>query len=59
LIPGLPATLSYDEIRTYLISPFEQDRQGMAAAHQRTMDRMKAGYDPQDDELVFPKSGGR
>jgi hypothetical protein len=57
MFPGLPATLSYDEIRTYVRSPYQQDPQGMAAAHQRTMDRLKAaGYVPQDDELAFPKS---
>jgi biotin operon repressor len=60
MFPGLPSTLSYDEIRTHLSSPYQQDPQGMAAAHQRTMDRLKAaGYVPQDDELAFPKSGGR
>jgi hypothetical protein len=48
--PDLPAFLTFDEVRTYLHSPYEQDPQGMAVAHQRTMDRLKAaGYVPQDD----------
>lgn len=48
--PDLPASLTFDEVRAYLHSPFEQDPQGMAVAHQHTMDRLKAaGYVPQDD----------
>jgi hypothetical protein len=39
---------------------YQQDPQGMAAAHQRTVDRLKAaGYVPQDDERSAPKSGGK
>jgi biotin operon repressor len=56
--PDLPASLTYDEVKTYLHSPFQQDPQGMAAAHQRTMDRLKAaGYVPQDDELSSGTGG--
>jgi hypothetical protein len=58
--PDLPASLTYDEVRSYLHSPFLEDPQGMAVAHQRTMDRLKAaGYDPQDDEFAYPKRGGK
>jgi hypothetical protein len=58
--PDLPASLSYDEVRTYLHSSYQEDPQGMAVAHQRTMDRLKAaGYVPRDDEFVFPKKGGK
>jgi hypothetical protein len=60
IFPGLPATLSFDDVRAYVRIPHLQDPLGMAAAHQRTMDRLKAaGYMPQDDELAFPKVGGR
>jgi hypothetical protein len=58
--PDLPASLTYDDVRTYLPSPYQEDPQGMAAAHQRTIDRLEAaGYVPQDDEFVFPKRGGK
>jgi hypothetical protein len=59
LFPDLPASLSYDEVRSFLHSSYQQDPQGMAAPHQRTTDRLKAaGYVPQDDALSAPKSGG-
>jgi hypothetical protein len=39
---------------------YQQDPQGMAVAHQRTMDRLKAaGYVPQDDDRSASKSGGK
>src|SRR5882757_2652559 len=58
--PNLPPSLTYDDVRTYLRSSYQEDPEGMAATHQRTMDRLKAaGYVPQDDEFVFPKKGGR
>jgi hypothetical protein len=40
--PDLPTSLSYNEVRTYLHSSYQEDPQGMAVAHQRTMDRLKA-----------------
>jgi len=53
--PDLPASLTFDEVRTYLHSSYEQDPQGMAGAHQLTTERLKAaGYVPQDDP-AFPK----
>jgi hypothetical protein len=60
LNPDLPASLNYDEIRSYRRSSYQQDPQGMAAAHQRTMDRLKvAGYVPQDDELTTVTKAGK
>jgi hypothetical protein len=60
LYPDLPASLSYDEVRSLVHTSYQQDPQGMAAAHQRTVDRLKAaGYVPQDDERSAPKSGGK
>jgi hypothetical protein len=56
--PDLPASLTYDEIGKYLRSSYEDDPQGMASAHQLTMDRLRgAGYVPQDDAL--PSPGGK
>jgi hypothetical protein len=55
--PDLPASLTYDEIGKYLHSSYEDDPQAMAAAHQLTMDRLRAaGYVPQDDALPSPGS---
>jgi hypothetical protein len=60
LYPDLPASLSYDEVRSFVHTSYQQDPQGMAAAHQRTMDRLKAaGYVPRDDERSSPKTGGK
>jgi hypothetical protein len=54
--PDLSTSLTYHEALTYLHSPYQENPQGMAAAHQRTMERLKAaGYAPQDDEIVFHK----
>jgi hypothetical protein len=39
-------------MRAYRRTSYEQDPQGLSAAHQLTMDRLKAaGYAPQDDDL--------
>ena len=57
--PDLPASLTFDDVRTYSHSPYEQDPRGMAAAHQLTTERLKAaGYVPQDDP-AYPKMGNK
>jgi hypothetical protein len=57
LFPDLPSSLTYQETLGYLRSSLKDDPQRMAAAHQLTMDRLKAaGYIPQDDELASPKT---
>jgi hypothetical protein len=59
LFPDLPASLSYDEVRGFVHTSYQLDPQGMAAPHQRTMERLKAaGYVPQDEERSAPKPDG-
>jgi len=58
--PDIPAPLTYADMRAYRRTSYEQDPQGLSAAHQLTMDRLKAaGYAPQDDDLPSHNRIGR
>jgi hypothetical protein len=54
--PGRPHTITWDTIETLRPMPSELDPQGMASAHQKTADRMKAANSGSNGTSIAPQA---